>query len=62
MGMREIGMVVIEAESSFDLKPGAHHIMLMKLNQDLKDGDKGDFVLHFKSAGEIKITAAVQSK
>jgi copper(I)-binding protein len=62
MGMREIGMVVIEAESSFDLKPGAHHIMLMKLKQDLKNGDNGEFVLHFKNAGEIKISAVVRSK
>jgi copper(I)-binding protein len=62
MGMREIGMIVVESESSFELKPGAHHIMLMKLKQDMKDGDKGDFVLHFKNAGEIKITAVVKSK
>jgi copper(I)-binding protein len=62
MGMREVGMIVVEARSSFELKPGAHHIMLMKLKQDLKSDEKGDFTLHFKEAGEIKITAVVKSK
>jgi len=57
MGMRKVDFVVIGGKSSFELKPGAHHIMLMKLKKDIKDGDKGEFVLHFKLVGEIKITA-----
>jgi copper(I)-binding protein len=57
MGMRKVDFIVIEGNSSFELKPGAHHIMLMKLKKDIKDGDKGDFILHFKQAGEIKISA-----
>lgn len=57
MGMRKVDMIIIEGKSSFELKPGAHHIMLMKLKKDIKDGDEGEFVLHFKRAGEIKITA-----
>lgn len=57
MGMRKVDMIIIEGKSSFELKPGAHHIMLMKLKKDIKDGDEGEFVLHFKQAGEIKITA-----
>lgn len=62
MGMREVGMIIVEAGSSFELKPGAHHIMLMKLKNDIKEGDSGEFILHFKNAGEIKITADVKSK
>ena len=57
MGMRKVDFIVIEGNSSFELKPGAHHIMLMKLKKDIKDGDRGDFVLHFKQAGEMQITA-----
>lgn len=57
MGMRKVDFIVIEGQGSFELKPGAHHIMLMKLKKDLNDGDKGEFVLHFKQAGEMKITA-----
>jgi copper(I)-binding protein len=57
MGMRKVDFIVIKEKSSFELKPGAHHIMLMKLKKDINDGDKAEFVLHFKQAGEIKITA-----
>jgi len=60
MGMRKVDFIVIESNSSFELKPGAHHIMLMKLKKDIKDGDTSEFVLHFKQAGEIKITATAK--
>jgi hypothetical protein len=57
VGMRKVEMIVIESKSSFELKPGSHHIMLMKLKKNINDGDEGEFVLHFKQAGEIKIIA-----
>jgi len=57
MGMRKVDFIVIEGQGSFELKPGAHHIMLMKLKKDINDGYEGEFVLHFKQAGEMKITA-----
>jgi len=60
MGMRKVDFLVIKGKSSFELKPGAHHIMLMKLKKDIKDGDKAEFALHFKQAGEIKITATAK--
>jgi copper(I)-binding protein len=62
MGMRKVNFIIIKGSSSFELKPGAHHIMLMKLKKDIKDGDKGEFVLHFKQAGEIKITATAKKQ
>jgi copper(I)-binding protein len=34
--------------------------MLMKLKKDINDGDKAEFALHFKQAGEIKITATAK--
>ena len=57
MGMREIGKVVIPPKSTFELKPGSYHIMLMKLKQDIKKGYVGEFKLYFKQAGMIKIKA-----
>ena len=57
MGMRKVDMIVIDGKGSFELKPGAHHIMLMKLKEDIKDGDEAEFILYFKQAGEMKITA-----
>jgi len=56
MGMRKIEMIVIESGESFELKPGAHHIMLMKLKKDVKVGDEAEFILRFKQVGEMKIT------
>ena len=57
MGMREVGQIVIPAKSTFELKPGAHHVMLMKLKQDIKKGFVGNVTLHFKKAGKILIKA-----
>jgi copper(I)-binding protein len=57
MGLRKVDFIVIPGKSSFELKPGANHVMLMKLKRDIKDGDEAKFVLHFKQAGEISITA-----
>lgn len=62
MGMREVGMIVIEGGESFELKPGAHHIMLMKLKSDIKNGDEVEFFLYFKQAGEMKITATAKKQ
>lgn len=56
MGMRQVEFIVIPGKSSFELKPGAHHVMLMKLKKDVKIGDDAEFILHFKQAGEMKIT------
>jgi periplasmic copper chaperone A len=60
MGMRKVDGIVIQGKSSFELKPGAHHVMLMKLKKDINDGDEPEFVLHFKQAGEMKITATAK--
>jgi hypothetical protein len=57
MGMREVKQIVIPAKSTFELKPGAHHVMLMKLKQDIKKGYVGNFTLYFKQAGKIVIKA-----
>ena len=57
MGMREIGSIVIEAGEEVILEPGGKHIMVMKLKRDINDGDEIDFILYFKQAGELTITA-----
>jgi copper(I)-binding protein len=57
MGMREIGNIIIEAESSVKLEPGGMHIMVMRLKKDINNGDEIEFKLHFRKAGEISITA-----
>jgi len=57
MGMRKVDFLVIKGKNFLELKPGSFHVMLMKLKKDINDGDKDDFVFHFKQAGEMKITA-----
>lgn len=60
MGMRKVEFIVIPAKSTFYFKPGAHHIMLMKLKDDLKAGAGGEVSLFFKSGGEIKLNVRVK--
>ena len=57
MGMREVKQIVIPAKSTFELKPGAHHVMLMKLKRDIIKGYEGNVTLYFKQAGKIVIKA-----
>jgi len=60
MGMREIGKIIIEPESSVKFEPGGKHIMVMKLRRDIKKGDEIEFILYFKQAGEKIITVPVR--
>jgi copper(I)-binding protein len=60
MGMREIGNIIIEPESSIKLEPGGMHIMVMRLKKDIKKGDEIEFKLHFRNAGEISIAVKVK--
>jgi len=60
MGMRKVDFIVVDGKSSFDFKPGSYHIMVMKLKKDINEGDEEKFVLHFKQAGDISITAVAK--
>jgi periplasmic copper chaperone A len=62
MGMREINNLVIKPNSSVEFKPGSYHIMLIDLRKDLKAEEQIDFMLYFKTAGEVKIRAKVENK
>ncbi len=44
------GDVVVPANGTFELAPGANHIMLMDLTKDLLAGDEVTFTLHLVSA------------
>ena len=62
MGMRMVDYIVIKPHSTFELKPGGFHIMLMMLKKDLKENDKKEFELYFKSGIKIKEKAVVKDK
>jgi len=56
MGMRKVDFIIIDGRSSFELKPGGYHVMLMKLKKDISNEDEEKFTLYFKQAGKLKIT------
>ena len=60
MGMREIGKVPIDANSSAELKPGGIHIMIIRPSVDVIEGDSIDFNLYFSNLGELKIKLPVE--
>lgn len=62
MGMEEVPYVVVESGSEFIFKPMSYHIMLIRLFEDLKVGEKHKLILHFKRAGAIELTAPVEAK
>jgi len=62
MGMRKVDFIVIPAKKTFELKPGSHHIMLIKLNQDIQKGKKYTVTYKFRRAGEIKVEAIASEK
>ena len=55
MGMRPTPIVVINAKSTFEFKPGAHHVMLMNLKKNIKAGDQESITLFFKHHDAIKV-------
>lgn len=61
MGMRHIDFIEVDANSTLQLKPGGYHLMLIKLQKDFMEGDKGKVTLVFKNAGEIEIMPPVKS-
>lgn len=58
--MQEIkGDVIVPAKGTFELRPGANHIMLMDLKKDLLAGEEVTFTLHLKSASGTTSSAEV---
>ena len=60
MGMRRVEFVPVDKNDSFELKPRAHHVMLIRLKEDLKIGDTKEVTLTFKNAGDIIVKAEVK--
>jgi len=52
--------IPVPASGSVELKPGSLHIMLMKLNKDLKTGDTFPLTLKYQKAGDMTVQVKVQ--
>jgi copper(I)-binding protein len=57
--MRPVTSLPIEPGKTVTLAPGGYHIMLMDLNQPLKEGDSFPVTLSFAKAGQVTATATV---
>ena len=60
MGMRKIESISIKGKSIFHLSPGSFHVMVIRLKEDLRAGDKKEFILSFKNHAKMKIIAIVK--
>jgi copper(I)-binding protein len=60
MKMRPISGVDIPAGQPVSLKPGGEHIMLMGLNQPLREGQSFPLTLDFEKAGPHTVTVTVE--
>lgn len=60
-GMRPAENLTVPARDALLLEPGGLHVMLMQLNIELAEGDEVEFIVKFANAGEMTVTAPVQS-
>lgn len=55
MGMREVPVLELPAESTVRLQQGGLHVMLIQLTRTLTDGDSFDLTLNFANSEDITI-------
>jgi copper(I)-binding protein len=60
MKMRPVEVIVIEAKGSMTLEPGGDHVMLMGVQNPLKEGDVFPMKLIFETAGSVDVDVHVQ--
>ena len=58
--MRPVKELKIHVGDSVTLKPSGLHVMLVGLQQPLKEGFKFPMVLEFKRAGKIEVVVVVK--
>lgn len=61
MAMETIASIDIPANGEVELKPGGYHVMLMMLNQDLKEGETAAVALTFESGGSVTVDMPIKS-
>ncbi|RDE49423.1 MAG: copper chaperone PCu(A)C [Candidatus Accumulibacter meliphilus] len=60
MRMRQVADIEIKAGAQTELKPGGYHVMLLDLQQPLKEGDSVALTLRFDDGSTKEIDAAVK--
>ena len=60
--MQEVeGGIEIPAGSEVELRPGGYHVMLMALERELEQDEELTMMLVFENAGEVTVTATVET-
>jgi hypothetical protein len=60
MSMQTIPSIDIPANGEVELKPGGYHVMLMNLNQDLKEGETASVTLIFEQGGRVTVDMPIK--
>ena len=59
MRMRPLENIVVPAGTSVTLKPGGHHVMLMGLTHNLKQGEAFPLTVVFEKAGKMQVSVKI---
>jgi periplasmic copper chaperone A len=60
LGMRKVDSITIKGKTAFHLAPGGFHVMVIRLKENIKVGDKKEFTLTFSNHKKIIIMAIVK--
>ena len=60
--MQKLGFIEIPPDGNRDLEPGNQHIMLMKINRALPEGDNIHLTLDFDDGERVNVIAPVRTK
>ena len=60
MSMQKVDSLEIPAGETVLFKPGGLHLMLMGLQQEMKEGNEFKIDLHFEKAGDVTINVKVR--
>jgi periplasmic copper chaperone A len=60
LGMRKVESITVKSKTTFHLAPGGFHVMVIRLKENLRVGDKKEFTLTFSNHKKIKIMAVVK--
>ena len=55
MKMSEVQSIDVPSGKTVELKPGAHHLMIMGLKKPIKEGDSLKIKLKFEKSGEVEL-------
>jgi hypothetical protein len=61
MRMRPVADIPVPPGQTVQLRPGGLHIMLIGLNEPLRQGASVPLTLRFERAGEVQVTLSVES-